>query len=753
MTLEEKAGLCSGMNYWQTKPVERLGIPSVMMADGPHGLRKQEEDPDHIAMSGSVPATCYPTASALACSWDRDLVEEVGRSLGGECRAQNIHIVLGPGANIKRSPLCGRNFEYFSEDPLLSSELASAHVRGVQSQGVGSSLKHFAANNQEFKRQLTDSQVDERTLREIYLASFEGVVRNEQPWTVMCAYNKLNGSYCSESHRLLTEILRDEWGFEGFVVSDWGAVNERVEGIRAGLELEMPSCNGDRDNLIVKAVQSGELDEKILDKVVERLLSVIEKAFRCEGEAPLFDADKNHDFARKAAAQCMVLLKNEDDLLPLEKQKSLAIIGGFADCPRYQGGGSSHVNPARLDNPVEEIRKIAETKGIAVDYSEGYPVDVLNERYSARKFESVSDVPDQNMIDEACRSAAKAEAAIIFTGLPEPYESEGFDRRHISIPAGHEKLIEAVAAVQPNTVVILSNGSPIEMPWLSRVKSVVEGYLGGQAFGGAAADILFGVVNPSGKLAETYPMRVQDNPSYLYFPGDGESVKYQEGLFVGYRHYDSIDIAPLFPFGYGLSYTRFSFDAIEADRERISDEEEVNVTVTVTNRGEREGTETVQLYVRCPDYPVQKPFQELKGFGKITLKPGESGRVVITLGKRAFAYFDEKIGDWRAPAGSYELAAGSSSRDIHGTCRITLIPSRVEKIIYTRNSSISEIYMSEVGKSYLDGMSEELQKQRGMTPDRLISFFKDMPLRSLQVLAGELINEEKLTELLNRLNG
>ena len=752
LTLEEKASLCSGLNHWETKPVERLGIPSIMMADGPHGLRKQEQDPDHIALSGSVPATCYPAASALACSWDRDLVQQVGSHLGKECQAQNIDIILGPGTNIKRSPLCGRNFEYFSEDPYLSSEMAASHVRGVQGEGIGTSLKHFAANNQEFRRLITDTLIDERTLREIYLASFEGVVKKAQPWTVMCAYNRINGSFCSENSRLLTKILRDEWGFEGFVVSDWGAVNDRVEGVKAGLELEMPACEGDRDKLIVKAVQSGELDEKVLDKVVLRFLGIIKKAVENRKEGVTFDEKEHHAFARKTAAQCMVLLKNEGDTLPLEKIDSLAVIGGFATYPRYQGGGSSHVNPTTIDLPLEEIKKIAGERKMTVEYQEGYPVDRIVDRYSHRRFNSVSDEPDADMIEAACETAKKADAAVIFTGLPEPYESEGYDRKHISIPAGHEELIKAVASVQPNTIVVLSNGSPIEMPWLSSVKAVVEGYLGGQAFGGAIADILFGEVSPSGKLAETYPLRVEDNPSYLFFPGDGTMVDYREGLYVGYRYYDAAARETLFPFGFGLSYTDFSYESMETDKKVISDKDTLQVRVKVRNSGKRAGKETVQLYVRPKNAPVQRPDKELKGFEKITLSSGETGEAVFSLDKRAFAYYDPEIADWYVANGEYEILAGSSSKSLHLAETVTLKSENRKPLVYTRNSSVQEVYDNKKGRVLLDEVFDEMEAKGGMKKQFALTLFRELPLRSIHLFAGKKMYEEQVAELLRKIN-
>ena len=486
MSLEEKASLCSGLGFWHTKPIERLGIPSIMMTDGPHGLRKQEKE----GFGKSVPATCFPTAVTLASSWDRKLIEKVGSAIGEECQAEGVSIILGPGVNIKRSPLCGRNFEYYSEDPFLASEMALYYIKGVQSQGVGTSIKHFCANNQEHRRLTVNVIVDERTLREIYLASFEKAVKEGNPWTVMCAYNKVNGEYCSENAYLLSNILREEWGFEGFVVSDWGAVNDRVKGLLAGLDLQMPYDGGLGDRKIIEAVKKGELPEEVLDKAVERILRVVFKAIENKKENATYDKKAHHKLAREVARECFVLLKNEDEILPLKKKGTIALIGAFAKTPRYQGMGSSHVNPTMLDTAYEEILNKVEGK-VEILYADGYRLD--------------SDVVDEKLIAEAKEIAKRSEVAVIFAGLPEKYESEGYDRDHMKMPENHNRLIEEVSKVQKNLVVVLSNGAPVEMPWIDRVKGILETYLGGQGWGGAVADVLFGVVSPSGKLAETFP--------------------------------------------------------------------------------------------------------------------------------------------------------------------------------------------------------------------------------------------------------
>ncbi len=559
MTLEEKAGLCSGLDFWHTKPVERLGVPSVMVSDGPHGLRKQAEGGDHLGINESIKAVCFPTGSCLASSFDRDLVYEVGQTIGKECQAENVSVILGPAANIKRSPLCGRNFEYLSEDPYLSSQLAGAHIRGVQSQNVGTSLKHFAANNQEHRRMSSSSAIDERTFREIYLASFEAAVKEAKPWTVMCSYNRINGVYASENHRLLTEILRDEWGFDGYVMSDWGAVNQRVDGLKAGLELEMPGGNRANDQKIIKAVQNGELDESVLDTACERMLTVLYRYVEQKKDGVVFDRDADHEVARRVASQCMVLLRNEENILPLQKEQKVAFIGKFAQTPRYQGGGSSHINSHKVTSALEAVKDVA-----TVTYAQGY--------------DTKEDVTLPDLHDEAVKTAAAADVAVIFAGLPDAFESEGYDRTHLNLPNCQTRLIDDICAVQKNVVVVLHNGSPVTMPWKDKVKGILEVYLGGQAVGGATVDVLYGSVNPSGRLAETFPKKLSDNPSYLYYLGEGDVTEYREGVYVGYRYYDKKEMDVLYPFGYGLSYTTFAYQDMKASCTEMDD------TGTVTGR-------------------------------------------------------------------------------------------------------------------------------------------------------------------------
>ncbi|AIQ34485.1 glycosyl hydrolase family 3 [Paenibacillus sp. FSL R5-0345] len=738
MTLEEKAGLCSGLDFWHTKGIERLGIPSLMVTDGPHGLRKQKESADHLGLHNSVPATCFPSAAGMASSWDRDLIGRVGKALGKECQAENVAVLLGPGTNIKRSPLNGRNFEYFSEDPYLSSEMGGNHIKGVQSEGVGTSLKHFAANNQEHRRMSVDAVVDERTLREIYLASFEGAVKNGQPWSVMCSYNRVNGEYASESEFLLTKILREEWGYEGFVVSDWGAVNERVKALQAGLELEMPSTGGIGDAKIVAAVQSGELAEETLDLAVERLLAFVFKAVENRKDNASFNAEEHHQLAREVARESMVLLRNEDHILPIAKQGTIAVIGEFARNPRYQGGGSSHVNPTKLDDAFEEMKALAGSAELL--YVQGYELnhDGINEA----------------LLQEARDTAAKGDIAVLFLGLPDNYESEGYDRSHLSLPESHKALIDAVAEVQTNIVVVLSNGSPIEMSWIHKTKGILEGYLGGQAFGGAVADLLFGEVSPSGKLAETFPMKLSDNPSFLNFPGEGDTVEYKEGLFVGYRYYDKKELEPLFPFGFGLSYTEFQYSNLTISKSSIKDNESVKVTATVKNTGTHAGKEIVQLYVSDVESSVIRPIKELKGFQKLALQPGEEQEVAFELDKRSFAYYNVNIGDWHVESGIFDIAIGSSSRDIRLTASIEVESTVPLALRYHRNSTVGDLLVNPRTADKVKKFSSVfgLGDAMGDNPEMFMAMMKYMPLRALIGFGQGKYTEEDLAKDLQEFN-
>ena len=657
LTISEKAGLCSGLDDWHTKPIERLEIPSIMVADGPHGLRKEHESDSLQDYIPSYPATCFPTASAMACSWDRDLLFEIGEALAEACLQEGVSVILGPGVNIKRSPLCGRNFEYFSEDPYLAGQMAANHIRGVQSKGIGTSLKHFTANNQEFRRMAIDACIDERTLREIYLQAFETAVKEAQPWTVMCAYNRLNGEYCSENERLLTHILREEWGFQGLVMSDWGAVNQRVDGLRAGLDLEMPGGKFENEEKIINAVQTGELKEEVLDRSVERVLKLVDAGIKNKNDGYRYDVKRHHALARKVAAECMVLLKNEKDILPLHADQKIAVIGDFASHPRYQGYGSSVINPIQLDCAYDEMLKYCKDKS-NLTYTPGF----IRE----------SSLVDGKMEQAACEAARQAQVVVVFLGLPESFETEGIERENMRLPENQNHLLQELKKVNSNLVVVLSNGSPVEMPWVEDAKGILEAYLSGQAGGGAIADVLFGKVNPSGKLAETFPLKLEDNPSFYAFPGGPKTVEYRESIYVGYRYYDKVAVEVRFPFGFGLSYTSFVYEKMKIDKTSIKEGEDVEVRCTIRNSGKRAGKEIVQLYVGHKDAKGFHAVRELKGFEKVSLQPGEAKEVIFTLNKRAFAFYDVKEGKWSILPGEYPISLGASSRDLRLAQVITI---------------------------------------------------------------------------------
>ena len=669
MTLAEKAALCTGASRWTTTPVERLGIPELVMADGPHGLRRIADVYSRIQIS--EPATCFPTASSLASTWDVQLIHEVGQALAGEAIALDVDVLLGPGVNMKRTPLCGRNFEYFSEDPFLAGSLAAAFINGVQSKGVGTSLKHFAANNQEFERFFIDAQIDERALREIYLAAFETAVTQAHPWTVMCAYNKVNGRYASEHQQLLVEILKAEWGFAGFVVSDWGAVHDRVAALQGGLDLEMPGPVDTRVQAVIAAVENGSLEEGLLDEAVRRILGIVFKAQETP-KGGSFDLTAHHALARKTAAQGMVLLKN-NGILPLQNPQKIAVIGRSAQEPYFQGGGSSHINPTQVDIPFAELQKLAGTAELT--YAPGYPADASFQ---------------QDLIDQAVTTAQAGEVALLYIALPAFKESEGYDRPDLDLTAQQVALIQAVTAVQPHTVVILNNGSAVTMSdWISGTAAVLEAWMMGQAGGGAIADILFGRVNPSGKLAETFPRKLSDTPAHLNFPGENGAVRYGEGLFIGYRYYDAREQPVLFPFGHGLSYTSFSYSNMQVSKETFQDKEGLTVTVDITNNGTLAGQEIVQLYVHDHASHLVRPPKELKGFAKVALQAGETQTVTITLGLRAFAYYDPAYRQWITEDGQFDLLVGASAADIRCTAVVTMqstliLPSLLDRTSTTR---------------------------------------------------------------------
>ncbi len=648
LTLEEKAELCTGKDVWHLNGVERLGIPSVTLTDGPHGLSLKKPDSN---VSENVTATCFPSAVTTACSWDRDLLYRMGQAMGQECLKEKISIILGPGVNMKRSPLCGRNFEYFSEDPLLAGELAASLIGGIQSKGVGTSLKHFAVNSQEKRRLVIDSVVDERALREIYLTAFEIAVKKAQPWTVMTAYNRVGGEYCTENGCLQNKILRDEWGFEGVVVSDWGAVNDRVKGLENGNDLEMPSSNGYNTKKICDAVRNGTLDEKYLDIAADRILTLIEKSAGALGDYS-YDEDEHHCLAAEICASSVVLLKNEDNTLPISKDKTLAVIGEMARAPRYQGEGSSVIVPTKITDAFDGLLQ----EGYKITFAPGY----------FKKQDELNEV----MVKDACRIASKSDAVLLFIGLTEEYESEGYDRKNMNLPLSHNRLLEEILKVNENVTVVLSGGSPVTMPWAKRVKAILNGYLGGQASGKAIAEIISGKKNPSGKLAETYPVCESDVPCYSYYPGTGLTAEHREGIYIGYRYYDTAKKDVLFPFGYGLSYTDFDYSDITLSEDKIKDTDTLTVTCKVRNIGDRDGAEIVQLYVKDTESTIFRPEKELRDFCKVFLKKGEEKTVSFALSKRAFAYYNININDWHVEAGEFEILIGASSRDIRLKARV-----------------------------------------------------------------------------------
>jgi beta-glucosidase len=637
MTLEEKCSLLSGKGNFTTKPIDRLDIPSMFLSDGPHGLRKQEGTADHLGLNGSLPATCYPTAAALANSWDTELAEELGRHLGAEAAAQGVSVILGPGLNIKRSPLCGRNFEYFSEDPFLSGKMAAAYVRGIQSKGVSACLKHYAANNQELRRMHSDSVLDERSLREIYLTGFEIAVKEGKPLSIMTSYNKVNGVYANEHEHLLKDLLVDEWGFDGLIVTDWGGSNDRVKGLIAGNQLEMPATDGDSDREIAAAVRDGSIPETLVDQRVDEYLKVL-FATVIPPDTPDFDKDAHHAFARKAAESTIILLKNEDAVLPLKPGTKVAVIGDFAEKPRYQGAGSSMVNPTRLDSPLECL---SQSDLEIIGYAPGY---LRHGGEDATKLKAAVDLAQQ------------AEVVLLYMGTDEILESEGMDREHLQIRPNQSTLLEAVSAVNPYVVVVLAGGAPIEASWLCRCKALIHGYLGGQAGAGAMVDALTGKVNPSGKLAETWPAAYQDTPAHAYYPGREKTSEYREGLFVGYRYYETAAIPVRFPFGFGLSYTSFAYSDLAANAESVS--------FTLTNVGNVPGAEIAQAYVSAKNNTVFRPVRELKAFTKVFLRPGESKTVVLSLDDKAFRYYNLTEKKFEAASGIYTLQIGASVSDI-----------------------------------------------------------------------------------------
>jgi beta-glucosidase len=745
LSVPQKAALCLGSDFWHTAPVGELGIEPVMLSDGPHGLRKQPQPGDNPGRQyGSVPATCFPTASALGSSWDPDLAREVGAALGAEARAQGIAVVLGPGVNIKRSPLCGRNFEYLSEDPHLAGRMAAAVVAGLQSQQVGGCVKHFAANNQETDRMRVSADVDERTLREIYFPAFEHVVTVARPWLVMCAYNKLNGTYASQHRWLLTEVLRGEWGFDGLVVSDWGAVHDRVAALAAGLDLEMPPNLGVSDRAIIDAVAAGDLAETVLDQAAGRVLRLVQRARQRKPAA--LEVTGHHALARRAAAQSMVLLKN-DGVLPLPGAPGLtvAVIGELARTPRFQGAGSSQVSPTRVDVPVDEL-------------AAALPAATL--RFAAGYGTSGDDADsDPELAAVAVRAATGADVAVVFLGLPPGAESEGFDRSHIDLPEAQARLVAELASAVPQTpvVAVLCNGAAVRTStWDNTAAAVLECWLAGQAMGGAVADVLTGVVSPSGRLAETIPVRLADCPSQLNFPGEEGRVRYGEGVFVGYRGYDATDRPVAYPFGHGLTYTSFSYRDLRVTQAGSADAGDLAITVrcVVGNTGGRSGREVVQVYVGDPSAAVARPPRELKAFAKVSLEPGAEQEVTFGLTARDLSYWSALHRRWVLEPGEFQIAVGASSRDIRLTQAIAVAGTRPAQPL-TGMSTLAEWLADPAGGPALRaafGTGPDGRPGGILASDGLVRVLGGIPLSTLAVF-GAGITHEQVEALIAAING
>jgi beta-glucosidase len=738
LTIEEKVSLCSGRDAWSTKPVERLNIPWIWLADGPHGVRRAPAT-DKPGYGDQIPATCFPTSSALAASWDVDLIYDVGQAIGEECQALDVNLLLGPGVNIKRSILGGRNFEYYSEDPILAGEMAAAFINGVQSQGVGTSLKHYVANNVETNRMFANSDVDLRTLHEIYLTPFEIAVKKAQPLTVMACYNRVRGVYGTQNHFLLTNVLRNDWEFKGIVISDWFAVINRVEAMRAGLNIEMPYLGKVNDSLAVKAVKNGELPEATVDSLVKDILKIVFTAKLREKEDAVFDADKHHEFARYVASQTVTLLKNDNRVLPVnsKKYKKIAVIGEFAESPRYQGNGSSEVKPTKIDNVLGVLHDEYNNE-FEIKYSQGY---------------SLSNDNDFSLINRAKEVASNADIALLFVGLPLHYESEGIDRKHIDMPASHNELIKEIGQVQDNVVVVLTNGSAVAMPWINEVDAVVESWLGGQAGAGGTTDVLFGKVNPSGKLAETFPVKLEDTPAYLNFPDENGEVLYGERIFVGYRYFDEKGIEPLFPFGHGLSYTTFEYSNLELSDKITTDKNGLEINVTVGNTGKVRGKEVVQLYITDKESTLRRPAKELKKFAKVDLEPGEKKTIAFKLEGHDFSYFDSKRNMWVAESGEFNVNIGSSSRDIRLSKEFTLrstqqIPLAFDEYTFFRdyweNPETRSILLEYLPVWIRNFTGDDIDG--GVIPDFMI----DHPLIKYPYISGGEMTSDDVMEIVER---
>jgi beta-glucosidase len=780
---EDRIRLLSGADMWHTVAVAEAGIPAIMLTDGPHGLRKQGGSGD-VAFAPGIPATCFPTSATLACSWDPALAEQVGRAIGDEAAAAGVAVVLGPGLNLKRHPCCGRNFEYYSEDPLLSGRMAAGLVRGIQSAGVGACLKHFAVNNQETNRMVLDAIVDERTLRELYLAGFETAVVESAPWTVMCAYNRVNGEYCSDSRRLLTGILRDEWGFGGLVMSDWGAVNDRVLAVAAGLDLEMPGSHGANDSALREAVRSGMLAGEAVDacaaRVVELALRSGEAAKERVGDGPATqNTDAHHDLARRAATESTVLLTN-DGILPLARGVRVAVIGAMAAEPRYQGAGSSQVTPTRLEGALDALRS-------AVTAREG--ASSAGDVTYVAAYDPITGNLEPDGLAEAARNAAAAEVALVFVGLPARYESEGFDREHMRLPEGHDRLVEAVCAANSRAVVVLAGGAPVELPWADEPAAIVLSYLGGQAGGGAVADVLVGDAEPGGRLAETWPLVLADVAADANFPGEGRQVRYREGLYVGYRYFTTAGRPVRFCFGHGLSYTTFEYGTPLLSGGRIDAGDSVTVEVPVTNTGPRRGATVVQVYVRDISSAVHRPVRELAGFHKLWLDAGETAEATVTLGPRAFAFYDVASAAWQIEGGEFEVLVGASVEDIRARATVAVesafrpaslpappglvaddvrfaamlgreLPAPEPAAPYSRTSTVGDLESTALGRRVQRVLLATLRRQLAGAVEAdpaaaamMERVVMEMPLRNLVTMSGGRLGWRMLDVLVDALNG
>lgn len=771
MTLEEKASLCSGANFWQSKAVERVGVPAFMLTDGPHGLRKQSGSSDHLGINASVPSTCFPPAAATACCYDTALLQEMGTAMGQECVAESVGVILGPAANIKRSPLCGRNFEYFSEDPLLSGEASAALISGIQSQNVGTSMKHFLANNQEKARVSSNSVLDERALREIYLAAFEIAVKKAQPWTLMCSYNKINDIYASDNKRLMTDIPRGEWGYEGAILTDWGAMNDRVQAIIAGLDLEMPGpCLGN-DAKIVKAVREGRLSESAVDKCAQRMSYI---ALRTAQNTPApYDIDAHNDLARRIARESAVLLR-KGGALPLKATADLAIIGDFAKTPRYQGAGSSKINPHKITSLCDAL----DSRGISYTYSAG--------------FDAEGEV-DEAKIAAAVEAAKAASVAVIMLGLPDSYESEGFDRTHMDLPQSQNRLMEELSKTDTALVVVISTGSAVCLPWKDKTDSILLAYLPGQNGGNAILDLLLGDESPCGKLPETWPLSIADTPCYGYFGSSG-NVEYRESIYVGYRYYDKAQKDVAYPFGHGLSYTEFEYSNMQLSSAEIGASDELSVSVTIKNTGTLAGKEVVQIYVAPPQNGIHRPLRELRAYTKVALAAGESKTCTLKLSPRAFSWYDVESSDWCIDSGTYIIEAASSSRDIRVSQKLAVKASEPKKLYaneapayynpsaswpvpaaqfeavlghklpaersvrpFTVNSTLGEVQATMIGRSFVKQIRKNLSSQMGGGDNNEImtmidAMILDMPIRQLAMMSGGALTENVMQGLVDMMN-